>query len=247
MESPLKAVTELHAVLSELSEREAQLQGIPDWMRELHDEHSERQTEIGVIEGELEEATSNRRGAEADIADHQDKLKTLQEQISKVRNEREYGALLQEIDTIKNQISEAEEQAIAALELQEDGQGRLEAARDASKEIDERYAEALEKWEAQKPEIAHQAEGLRSRVAELEARVPENILSLFRRIMKRHAGVALAPIRRVDRAGKGPRLWHCGACNYRVRPQAVVEITDRGGIVFCDSCKRILFIEDESS
>jgi predicted nucleic acid-binding Zn-ribbon protein len=246
MESPLKAVTELHEVLTELSERQAQLEGIPDWMRELHEEHSARQTEIAAIESELEQATSTRREAEAEIADHQEKLKTLQEQISRVRNEREYGALLQEIDTIKNQIGECEEQAITALELQEDGQGRLEAARDASKEIDDRYAEALEKWEAEKPEVARQAEELQSRAAELETRVPAHILALFRRIMERHSGAALAPIRRVERKGKGPSLWHCGACNYRVRPQAVVEISDRGGIVFCDSCKRILFIENAS-
>ena len=39
-----------------LTEREAQLNGIPEWMRELHDEHSEKQAEIAEIEGDLEEA-----------------------------------------------------------------------------------------------------------------------------------------------------------------------------------------------
>ncbi len=37
--------------------------------------------------------------------------------------------------------------------------------------------------------------------------------------------------------------WSCGACNYRVRPQVVVEIRTQGSLIECDSCKRILFVE----
>ena len=246
MDNPLKAVAELQAALSELNDREAQLAGIPDWMQDLHDEHTAHQTEIAAIEAELDEAGAERRTAEAEIADHQEKLKGFQEQISRVRNQREYGALLQEIDAAKNLIGECEERGLAALEKQEEGQGRLDAEKEASKEVDERYAEALEKWEAQKPEISKEAEGFRRRVDELETSIPADILMTFQRILERHGGEALASIRKVDRGGRGPQMWHCGVCNYRVRPQAVVEIADRGSVVLCDSCKRILVLDQDA-
>lgn len=246
MENPLKAVAELQEALSELAKREAQLAGIPDWMQELHEEHSAHQTEIAAIEAELDEAATERRAAEVEIADHQERLKGFQEQISRVRNQREYGALLQEIDAAKNHISESEERALAALEKQEEGQGRLDAEKEASRDVDERYAEALEKWEAQKPDISRQAEEYRQRVAELEATMPANLLTTFQRILERHQGQALAPIRKIERGGRGQQMWHCGLCNYRVRPQAIVEISDRGGVVFCDSCKRILFLDQDA-
>lgn len=138
----------------------------------------------------------------------------------------------------------SEEQALAGLERQEEAQGSLEELREGFRELDERYKVELEKWEAEKPGVAEQVEALKGRISVLRERIPRSSLSLFERVLERHGGQALAEVRAVDRVGRGPQIWSCGTCNYRVRPQAVVEITNSGSIVFCDSCKRILYIAD---
>jgi len=247
MESPLGTVIELQEALSELASRESLLDGIPDWMQELHDEHSIHQAEITAIQTDLDAAEAAQRAAEVEIADHQEKLKTFQEQISRVRNQREYGALLHEIDLVKSVIQQSEERALQSLEEHEESQGRLDSQREAFSDLEERYAEAMRKWEGQKPEIATEAEVLRARVADLEARMTPGVLALFQRIFERHDGQALAPIRKVARVGKGQQMRHCGVCHYRVRPQAVVEIAEQENILFCDSCKRILILDQESA
>jgi predicted nucleic acid-binding Zn-ribbon protein len=78
----------------------------------------------------------------------------------------------------------------------------------------------------------------------LRERLPRNVVSQFDRIRERHAGGALAPVRLIERPGRTVREWHCAACHYRVRPQTVVEIRNGSGFVQCDSCKRILFLEE---
>ncbi len=244
MENPLQTVVELQTALSELNALEKQLSGIPDWMSELHGRHSARRKEIEAIEAELEEAGAERRAAEAQIADQQEKLKTYQEQIGRVRNQREYGALLQEIDTSKSEIQSSEEQALDALERQEENQSKLELEQEAFRELDSEYTSALEKWEAEKPALASEAEQLRKHIAAIEERIPPGILTTFRRVLAKHQGEALATVLEVSRVGKGPQMWHCSACHYRVRPQAVVEIANHGSIVLCDSCKRILHLEE---
>lgn len=245
MESQLNLITRLQRALTEAADLEALLSGIPDWMQELHDEHSGRKTEIDSLEEALEEAASDRRAAEATEADCQEKLKSYQDQISQVRNQREYGALLQEIDTVKNQIRECEEQALAALERYEAAEKSRNEAQEAFADLDTRYAESLEKWETEKPDIAQQAEGVKREIEELEQSLPANILVHFRRVFDRHHGNAMAAVQEVQQTGKrGAQIWHCGACNYRVRPQSVVQIADRGSLVLCDSCKRILYIAE---
>ncbi|MFQ5528593.1 MAG: zinc ribbon domain-containing protein [Thermoanaerobaculia bacterium] len=245
MASQLSLVTKLQRALSEAADLDALLSGIPDWMQELHDEHSSRKTEIETLETALEEAASDRRAAEATDADCQEKLKSYQDQISQVRNQREYGALLQEIDTVKNQIRECEEQALAALERYEVAEKSRDEAQGAFTDLDTRYSESLEKWEAEKPDIAQQAEGVKREIEELEKALPPNVLVHFRRVFERHHGNAMAAVQEVQQTGKkGAQIWHCGACNYRVRPQAVVEIANRGTLVPCDSCKRILYIAE---
>jgi predicted nucleic acid-binding Zn-ribbon protein len=102
----------------------------------------------------------------------------------------------------------------------------------------------LARWEAEKPGVAAEAAGLERRAAELRASLPRPLVVQFDRIRERLGGVALAPVRVIDRGSRGPKEWHCGACNYRLRPQAVIEIRNRGALVYCESCKRLLYLEE---
>lgn len=245
MGSELGTIVDLQRAIDDLKRADELLAGIPDWMQELHAEHSTQKGSIDELRAEMDEAASDRRTAEAEVNDLREKVKHFQEQIALVRNQREYGALLHEIDMAKQQISDSEEKAIEAMERHDTASKRLEEELESFEQLDERYSAELEKWEAQKPEVAQKASELRDRVAVLKERLPRGRLALFERILKHRGGAALAPIREVARGGKSPKIWSCGACNYRVRPQTVVAIQTQGTIETCDSCKRILYISED--
>jgi predicted nucleic acid-binding Zn-ribbon protein len=247
MNQNLQNILELQAALTRLHEAEQRLHGIPDWMRELHEEHTVRKTEIQATEETAAEAARERRAAEGAVQDAQEKLKKYQQQINKVSTQREYGALLQEIDTVKGQISGNEEAALSALERHETADKDLEGLRESFREIEERYAAEMTRWEAEKPEVAAQVESLKAQVAGLKSRLPRGIVAQFERILDRYPGGAMAPVRPIERPGQKQREWHCSACNYRVRPQVVVEIRNGDSLVQCDSCKRILFFPEEEA
>jgi predicted nucleic acid-binding Zn-ribbon protein len=247
MNQTLQNILELQTALSGLREAEQRLHGIPDWMRELHEEHERRKAEIQTTETGAEEAAKQRRTAEAAVQDAQEKLKKYQQQINKVSTQREYGALLQEIDTVKGQITSQEEQAFSSLERSEQAQKDLQALRESFREIEERYAAEMTRWEAEKPGIARQVEDFKTRIADLKKALPKPLVSQFERILDRYPAGATAAVRLIDRPGQKQREWHCSACNYRVRPQVVVEIRNGSSLVQCESCKRILFFEEEQA
>ena len=118
----------------------------------------------------------------------------------------------------------------------------LAEKREAFSGLGERYKEALEKWETEKPAVAERAEVLKTSIEELRGQVHPNMLLRFDRIRERYGGRAMAEIRGLDR-GRLPKIWHCAACNYRVRPHVVMQILNEGNVVLCDSCKRILYLE----
>ena len=247
MNQTLQNILELQTALSGLREAEKRLHGIPDWMRELHDEHERRKAEIQTTEASAEEAARQRRTAESAVQDAQEKLKKYQQQINKVSTQREYGALLQEIDTVKGQITSQEEQAFSSLERHEQAQKDLEALRESFRETEERYAAEMTRWEAEKPGIARQVEDFKARIADLKKALPRPLVSQFERILDRYPTGAVAAVRLIDRPGQKQREWHCSACNYRVRPQVIVEIRNGSSLVQCESCKRILFFEEEQA
>ena len=116
-------------------------------MEELHAEHSARQAEIAAVEADAEEAAKVRRHAEGASQDAEESLKHFQQQVSRVRTQREYSALLQEIDTVKSQIKALEEEALGALERFDGAQTALTEQRAAFADLDQRYTDAQSKWE----------------------------------------------------------------------------------------------------
>lgn len=240
----LETVVALHKALEQLADLERQLEGVPPEMQDLHDEYTARKAEIQVLEAEIEEAEAERRRAEAESEDCTARLEHFQEQVNRVRTQREYAAILQEIDTVREQGRELDERALAAMERQEEAEGRLAEKRVGFDDLEAEYEAEMEKWEAAKPEVSRRAEALRERVEALREEVPRSALLLFERIRAATGGDALASVREVDRGPRSPNLYHCGTCNYNVRPQVVVEIKNQGSLVQCDNCKRLLYIEE---
>lgn len=239
----LRTLRRLQQALDDLKRAERQLAGVPDWMEELHGQHSARLAEIAAVEEAADEAARNRRKAEAAIQDAAEKLKHFQQQVSMVRTQREYSALLTEIDTVKASIKTLEEQALAGMEGYEDAQKRLTEERSAFTDLDGRYQDALQKWQSERPAVEQQAETLRAEVKQLRADLPRTVLALFDRVHEKRRGDAVAPLRK---SGTGPsQIWHCAACNYRVRLQVVADIRGRGSLVQCEGCRRFLYVEEE--
>src|SRR5512134_2107708 len=129
----------------------ALLAGVPDEMRTLHDEFTRERAAIEKLAADVETATLERRKSEGAIADAQEKLKHFQQQVGRVRNQREYGALLTEIDNAKQSSRALDDSALAALERAEALGRELAERRAAFADLEGRYQAELAKWEAEKP------------------------------------------------------------------------------------------------
>jgi len=241
----LRTIVRLQSALDALRRAEKQLSGVPEWMEELHTQHSARLAEISAVGEAAETAAHDRRRAEAAIQDASEKLKHYQQQISLVRTQREYSALLQEIDTVKGSIKGLEEQALAGMEGYEQAQKKLTEERAAFADLDARYQQALSQWQSERPGVEQQAQTLRAEVAQLRAELPRPTLTNFERVYERRNGDAVAPLKKSTAPG-GP-IYHCGGCNYRVRLQVVGEIKNKGSLVQCDGCRRFLYVPEDAA
>lgn len=245
MPGHIDSLVALHRTNAELVGAQERLDGIPDWMRELHEEHSAKQAEIDAVAAQRDEAARERRAAEAELAVAQEKAKHFQSQISQVSTQREYTAVLKEIDTVKGEIGELEKRVLELIDAQDEAAKELGGLEEGFRELDERYQAELAKWDAEKPDVARRVDELSREVEELRSKLPRPFMSLFDRIYDRHGTTSLARIVKMKSIRGGNTVWHCEACSYSVRPQIVVEIRNDGAIIQCDSCKRILYIEDD--
>jgi predicted nucleic acid-binding Zn-ribbon protein len=238
--SPLAPkLADYHRYARDLAQEKELLAGVPEEMRSLHDEYSAARAEIDALAAAAEAARHERIAREGEVADAQESLRKFQQQVPKVRNQREYGALLAEIDGAKAQQKALEEGVLDLLERTEAAQQELEAKRAGFSDLEARYAAALAEWEARKPEVAARVHDLERVVGEIKAELPRNVVTQYARLAERYQGEAVSFLTSTERAG-GTILWHCSACNYHVRPQAALEIRSRGTLAQCDGCRRFL-------
>jgi len=223
----------------ELVREKERLAGVPDEMRSLHDEYTAARAEIDSLTAAVDAALHDRIAREGEVADAQEQLRKFQQQVPKVRNQREYGALLAEIDGAKALLKSLEESVLDLLERTEEAQQELESRRAGFGDIEARYQAALAEWEARKPEVAARVSDLERTVAELREALPRNVVLQYERLSERYQGEAVAWLISTERAG-GTVLWHCSVCNYHVRPQSALEIRSRGALAQCDGCRRFL-------
>jgi predicted nucleic acid-binding Zn-ribbon protein len=210
----LDTVVALQQALDLLQELDESLAGVPPEMRELHDEYTARKEEIDALEATIAEAEASKRAAEVATQDCEVKVRHFQEQVNRVKTQREYSAILQEIDLVRDQARELEDQTLNAMEIQEESETALGELREPFESLNAQYSEEAAKWELAKPGVAQQAESTQAHVEELRQEIPAASRVLFDRIRERTAGRTLAEVLPVDRNVRGPSMWHCGACHF---------------------------------
>src|SRR5688500_13522269 len=112
MPRELDSLVQLQISLTEADAARRQLAGIPDSMREIHDQHRSHVETMSRLEAQIAIDEQERRSAEMAAGDASAKLGQYQEQINRVTTQREYGALLKEIDAVKSKASTHEDEAL---------------------------------------------------------------------------------------------------------------------------------------
>jgi predicted nucleic acid-binding Zn-ribbon protein len=246
MPRELDSLVQLQLALKEADTARRQLADLPDSMREVHDQHRSAVETMRRLEEQIDSDERERRGAEAAATDANLKLSQYQEQINRVTTQREYGALLKEIDAVKAKVAADEEVALGVLERIEAARRELEQVRGDFVGLDQRYRQLLEQWEQERPQVAARLEDVERDIGRLRTQIPGHLLRQFERLYHRLEGNALATASKMQAVPRGQAVWHCSVCNYRVRPQAIVEIKSTGALVQCERCQRFLRVEDQN-
>jgi predicted nucleic acid-binding Zn-ribbon protein len=242
----LDALLQLQTATQQAATARRELDSVPDSMREIHEQHSEHSERIQTLDAQIQQDELDRRSSEAAIADAQAKMEHFQAQINRVTTQREYGSLLKEIDAAKAIITEHEEESLVILERLETAQTELATQRSEFEELDQTYQAELAQWEQKKPAVADRLRELDTQIAELEGSIPRQQVGQFHRLYDRHDGEVFAVANKVQFSPRSAMEWHCSFCNYRVRPQAIVEIKNAGTLVPCESCHRFLKVEESA-
>lgn len=182
----------------------------------------------------LSELAKRRRAFEGEVDMMRTKLARFRDQLMAVKTNKEYTAMLHEIQAAEGQIRSEEDKILEIMEEMETMEGDLKGSEKDLNSRQEEIQREIAQCQDSVPGLEAELDRLRQQKELTESMIEADLLSRYRRVAEARRGIGLAEAR--DEL--------CTACHVRIRPQVYAELHQTEVIHSCDSCSRILFLRN---
>jgi uncharacterized protein len=228
----LQTLIELQGFDAKIAGLESEAARLPRQIEAIQAALSEAKKSLETIKGKVDTTKKDLRTREKDLEVANVKRQKLEAKLYEVKTNKEYSAVLLEIEEAKQEKAKTEEDILNLMEMQERLGVEIKDAeqRFRTREEQARQDEAVvrKKLGAVEQELNAQRAERRSRAKDL----PVGLLASYDRISKARGGVAVAAV---------TSAAVCGGCRVSIRPQAMQELRTTTGLILCESCGRYLY------
>jgi hypothetical protein len=232
MHPDLEALLDLHRADLELRKHDARLAELPKQKAAIEERILKERQALDAAKAALDQTAKDRKRLEGEVQDLEAKRSKYKGQLGEVKTNKEYTALLHEIENVEGQIRSREDTILEEMEKVESGQAAVKKEEAAFKAVEaERRQEirALEAEIAREKTAREAVEGRRSRIAS----------ALKTDLMTEYARIAKARGSSLAEAKDGG----CSACHVKLRPQVFLDVKRNDAVRACSSCSRILYFD----
>lgn len=226
-----------------------QLRGLESRLRAAERFLAEQQTLLERLESRHAALASQLRQIEASIAERESETRALDERMDRLRERmnaartnKEYKALLTELNTLKADRGHIDEDALELMAKADELRAQLAQV---DQERDDRArirARAQEDRDRKSDEIRQRVDELRAERESLARQVPADALRLYEELLTTLGDQAMAPVEEQDRRRQE---YTCGACMMSLPIELVSASISGTTVSRCASCGCILYIDRE--
>ncbi len=232
MDRELQLLIDLQTLDTRIAGLEREATRLPKEIEAIQTAMSAARSALEAAGTRLDAAKKSIRSREKDLDVSAAKRVKAEARLYEVKTNKEYSAVLTEIEEIKQEKSRIEEEILALMETQE----RLTAdIRDAEAQLALRGTEGeAEEAVIRQKLLAVEAEleGARAERASRCRQVTPAILAEYDKLLKARGGLALA---------QALPSQICAGCRMAIRPQAILELRTQNHLITCESCGRYLY------
>ena len=232
MDVQLQTLINLQAIDTRIAGLEADAARLPREIAAIHAAVEAAKKDAEQAKARLGAAKKDQRAKEKDLEVVQGKRAKNEARLYEVKTNKEYSAVLIEIEEIKQEKARMEEEVLVLMEAQE----RLTSD---IREAEARFKQRESEGRSQEATLTEQLRGIEADLAgvrterkELASKLPRNILADYDRILRARAGLALVPVTKPN---------FCGACRMTITPQRLQELRAQSSLIPCESCGRYLY------
>ncbi len=231
MEKQLELLVELQGWDTVISQLMREKEAIPQEIQALEQRYSQESSHVEAAKAQLEDLQKERRSKERQLESQAQEMKKRQGRLLEVKTNKEYSAILHEMETLREKQSTLEDEILEVLETidqrtQQIGTRKEKLAKE--KEVCEQQKKAREDKLAQiEARLAHLLEDRNKRISHID----KALIQTYMRIYENRQGLAVVPVKNAS----------CSGCFVNLTPQSYQEAKRNDRIITCANCNRILY------
>jgi predicted nucleic acid-binding Zn-ribbon protein len=232
MNPRLERMIQLQRAESELKRTQTGQAEVPRRKAELEAELAADRAHLDAARASLDESQKARRRHEGSLQDLEGKRSKYKGQLMDVKTNKEYTAMLHEIEAVEREIRQIEDQILVEMEQAESLTAAVKGEETAFKAREERHKTDVRGLDESAKKLEGEASRLTVERDAVAKELDEDTLALFQRVAN-FRGSAMAEA----------KDGMCQACRVKLRLQMYVELKHNLEIVQCPACNRILYYE----
>ena len=231
MHSHLKNLIKLQELDLKIADLEQEIKGIPAKIKTLDQDSEKHSSAVNELHEKIKDGNRLRRQSEGEADTLREKLSKYKSQLMEVKTNREYQAMLHEIEKTKQEIEKKEDLTLVQMLALEELQERAKKAEGVLVEHKNKATKQDKLLKILSSQAQQKIEGYKKKRELLVTKIPTELNQRYDRISLVRNGVSLSEVKNQS----------CQACNVKLRPQLFNDIKTNQQIITCDSCNRILY------
>lgn len=219
-----------------LNELKMQKGDLPQLIETVKEEMNAKKMENEERRERKEKLQNDRKLYEKEIEASKALFKKYEDQLYKVKTNKEYDAISLEMDTKKIEVEGLEDKILKTLEEDQELENELKVLTEDIEKLESQ----LKEYEKELEEISNLTAKEENKLLKEREKIAKNIeprlFNQYERIRKAKEGIAVAPIKKAS----------CGGCFSAIPAQKIVEIRELNRLYTCEYCGRILVWVDNN-
>jgi predicted nucleic acid-binding Zn-ribbon protein len=234
MEEKLSLLIQLQEIDAKMRTHIAQKNRLPETLATLELRRVSINDELDKVKEALLTAQKVKRDRDKDLETGVQKVEKLKTRSSEIKNNKEYQALLKEIEAAEQENKAIEDDILGLMEKIDAAAGQITAAEQRAKEEAAEIQAEQRQHEAAFAKLEEALKEIEEERQKAIARIPKQLLSQYQRLLGTKAGIAIAEAR-----GES-----CSGCYMSIPPQVYVNVKKNENIINCPNCGRILYFKE---
>jgi uncharacterized protein len=237
MEERLNLLIQLQEIDGAIRARQEEKKKLPELLAELERKSEANKAGLDSVREALEAAQKSKRDRDRDLEEGAQKVEKLKSRTPDIKTNKEYTALLKEIETVEQENKTIEDDILKLMEKIDAAAAEIKTAEDLST----RETAAIDAERKQLEESMTKLEGELAADSLARDKIALRIdAALLAKYQKRY----IAQGGRVVVEARGES---CSGCFMSIPPQIFVNVKKNAEIITCPNCQRILYFKEAIS